>query len=164
MATDGASCEPDFSRASEDAAGAAAEAAVTGVPGRARGTSRLGPVSRLDPACDPGRPESLGSPLCAFPVVPFLGMSSWPEARAFGVRRLPGLGIPLVLSEPSGKHPRPLGCRGFPRASRATPTPFPWLWSPLARGEGRGVFPGELDTPSHCSPLPARVAVGACLT
>lgn len=47
MATDGASCEPDFSRAPEDAAGATAEAAVTEVQGWARGQSRRGPGSRL---------------------------------------------------------------------------------------------------------------------
>lgn len=57
MATDGASCEPDLSRAPEDAAGAAAEAAVTEFLGRAGGECRRGlgaaPGSQPDPAPHP---------------------------------------------------------------------------------------------------------------
>lgn len=67
MATDGASCEPDFSRAPEDAAGATAEAAVTEVPGWARGECRRGLGFGLDPACAPVRSASPGSLGCPLP-------------------------------------------------------------------------------------------------
>lgn len=85
MATDGASCEPDFSRAPEEAAGAPAEAAVTEVPGWARGTG-MGAFGALR------KPRLFRVPFP--PGVPSWGASS-PEA---GARRPPGLGIPPAPS------------------------------------------------------------------
>lgn len=157
MATDGASCEPDFSRAPEDAAGATAEAAVTEVPGWARGGCRRGPGLRLHRACPPG---AFRKP--RLPGVPPPHGASRPEPGSRRVRRLPGLRIPScpfpalreavpvrsVLGAPCVRPERPL--RPLPRLRRG-----------LARGGGWGVFVSELDP--HCSPPAVRVIEGSCL-
>lgn len=151
MATDGASCESDFIRAPEDAAGDTAEATVTKVPDWARGECRRGLGSLLEPACDPELCLSLGSPECPFP------------------RGAPTLGCPL------GQWPGPVGLDGclrwgsfqcFPSPARSSPVrpvlgasyvrplrPLSPLRSGLAREEGWRVFPGKFDPPPHTHTL-----------
>lgn len=161
MATDGASCEPDFSRAPEDAAGATAEAAVTEVPGWAREGRRRGPGFRLDRACTLGRSASPGSQGSSLPGAPSPRGSAAQarvgagEAAAWAPDPFcpfPALreAVPVrpVLGTLRVRPERPL--RPLSRGRRG-----------LAGGGGRGVFLGELDP--HCSPLAARV-VGASVS
>ncbi|KAL6034543.1 hypothetical protein STEG23_034981, partial [Scotinomys teguina] len=78
MATDGASCEPDLSRAPDDPAGATAEASVTEFPGlRERCRRRLGvvPWSALD------TPRGMPSPSLECPLLPW-GPISFSEVEA----------------------------------------------------------------------------------
>lgn len=90
MATDGASCEPDFSRAPEDAAGAPAEAAVIEVPGWARDAGLGAPR---------GAPHARALPGALFSEYPLHGVASSPEA---GASRSSGLGISFALCAPRG--------------------------------------------------------------
>lgn len=90
MATDGASCEPDLSRAPDDPAGATAEAAVTEFPGlRERCRCGLGVVPRSPPDTPRGMPgASLECPLTS-------------SGFHFLLRGTPSQGCPL----PSGVPP-----------------------------------------------------------
>ena len=109
MATDGASCEPDFSRAAEEAARAPAEAAVTEVPGWARG-SGVGAPGAL---CQPG----------LFRVRSPRGAPSWgcliPRGRGEAAA---WVGDPASFPSLAGSSPGPPGSRGSPRVASA-PSP-----------------------------------------
>lgn len=152
MATDGASCEPDFSRVPEDAAGATAEAAVTEVPGWARGPGMGAP----------GRSASPRSSGCPFLRVPLPRGALRAGGRVEWGQAVVGLRIPLVLSQPRGKQPPSARFSGLPACVPCDPYAHSLsggrVWPPARAGV---CFLANL-TP-HCSPLAARVVVGACL-
>lgn len=150
MATDGASCEPDFSRAPEDAAGATAEAAVTEVQGWGgdRGDAGRGHGWRPGALHQSGRPPPRVPP----PQGAFIarGQSLWGGvAPRAGDRSCP-FRAPWAAArrEAAGS----AGCSGLPACARCDPRPTPpSLQSALARGETWGVFPGELEPPLFAS-------------
>lgn len=130
MATDGASCEPDFSRAPEEAAGAPAEAAVTEVPGWARGTG-MGAFGALR------KPRLFRVPFP--PGVPSWGASFWgcliPRGWGEAAAWAGDSACPFLAA---GCSRGPPGRLGSLRASRAAPALTPSAAVGFGQGQGLG--------------------------
>lgn len=150
MATDGASCEPDLSRAPDDSEGATAEAAVTEFPGRQE-RCRCGmgvvPGSLLDTPNGvpvlPGMPYS--SPWCSLlPRVPFPS-PGYPFPRTF----------PSFSGVPTSSCASSLGYTFLPRGMRFG-YPFPGV-SPRPEAGSSGVCHPHLRVIGARRELPSRI-------